>query len=82
MLEEKVRVLTDVIEVRKTSDQTGVHSITPSKQDMQATLIGTNADENDQLVDTTEMYENFADDLSESISNLEKLKAYIGGELP
>ena len=82
LLEEKVRELTDVIEVRKTSDQTGVHSITPSKQEKQATLIGTNADENDQLVDTTEMYENFADDLSESISNLEKLKAYIRGEVP
>ena len=82
LLEDKVRELTDVIEVRKTSDQTGVHSITPSKQDMQATLIGTNADKNDQLVDTTEMYENFADDLSESISNLEKLKAYIRGEVP
>jgi hypothetical protein len=82
LLEEKVRELKGVLGVRKASDQTGKHSITPSKQDGQATLIGADADDHDQLVDTTEMYENFADDLAESISNLEKLKAYIGAELP
>ena len=82
LLENKVRELKEILGVKKTFDNIRANSTTFSKHDEQETSIGTNADENDQLFDTTEMYENFADDLSESISNLEKLKAYIAGELP
>ena len=77
-----VRELIEILGVKKTSDNIRVNSTTFSKHDEQETSIGTNADENDRLVDTTEVYEMFADDLSESTKSLEKLAAYIEGELP
>lgn len=82
LLENKVRELKEILGVKKTSDKIRANSTNFSKYDGQETAIGTNADGNEKLVDTTEMYENFADDLSESMSNLEKLNAYIGAELP
>ena len=82
LLENKVRELKEILGVKKTSDNIRVNSTTFSKHDEQETSIGTNADENDRLVDTTEVYEMFADDLSESTKSLEKLAAYIEGELP
>ena len=75
------RKLKEILGVKKTSDNIKANSTTFSKHDEQETSIGTNADENNRLVDTKEVYEMFADDLSESTKRLEKLAEYIEGEL-